>query len=314
MIKNIMITGCAGFIGSHIVDIFLLDKSYRIYGVDKLTYAGKLKNISHMIDNPNFAFIKQDICEYEDMRKICKNNNISHIINLAAETHVDNSIEDCTDFLETNIKGVHNLLNICRELKINLLHFSTDEVYGVKLSGKYTEEDPLNPRNPYSATKAAADHLIKSFENTYGLKSIIIRPSNNYGPRQHEEKFLPKILKLIKENKKIPIYGNGQQIREWTYVKDTAKATKYILENASTGKIFNISSGIELTNLNLVKIITKKSHVDFKDILSFVKDRPGHDVRYSVCSSKLKELGYVNYASFAIGLEDMLKHMSVKMK
>lgn len=312
MTRNIVITGCAGFIGSHVTEYFLKDQNYNVFGIDKLTYAGNLDNILHLINESKFTFIEQDICDRNAMQKICKDNDISWIINLAAETHVDNSIEDCTDFLKTNIEGVHNLLRICQELNIKLLHFSTDEVYGPKLLGKSTEEDSLKPKNPYAATKAAADHLIKSFENTYQIKSIIVRPSNNFGPNQHPEKLLPKTIKCIKENKKVSIYGKGQQMREWTYVEDTAMATKYILENANLGEVFNISSNTELRNIDLIQGVTLKMQVDFDENVKFVKDRPGHDFRYSVDSSKLKNIGFDNYTSIAKGLEIILGYVGVK--
>lgn len=303
---NILITGCAGFIGSHVVEEFLKCGNYRIFGFDKLTYAGNLNNLSKSKKDQNFKFIKGDICDHKHMSQICKDNKIKWIINLAAETHVDNSIISCKNFIKTNIEGTSVILKICKDQNINLLHFSTDEVYGTKLKGVFKESDILNPKNPYSATKAAADHLIKSFENTYNINSVIVRPSNNYGPRQHKEKLLPKIIDCIRKNKKIPIYGNGKQTREWTYVKDTAKAVKFILENATFGEIYNITSSYELENIELVKIVTEKLNVNYKNNVVFIKDRLGHDKRYAISNKKLKKLGYSSYTSITLGLNNTL--------
>lgn len=301
-----MITGCAGFIGNRVVEEFLNDKKYKVLGLDCMTYAGKESNIQRFLKNPRFCFFKENICNQQAINNICKNHNISWIINVAAETHVDNSIEDCSSFLKSNVLGVHSLLNVCKENKIKLLHFSTDEVYGVAPEGlTFNEFQSINPRNPYSATKAAADHLILSYENTYNIKSIIVRPSNNYGPNQNPEKLLPKLIQNIGLRKKLPVYGDGNQKREWTYVKDTAKACKFILENGELGQIYNITSGEELTNLSLIKIVSKKMGVSFENIIEFVKDRPGHDTRYSISSKKLHNLGFKKYTTLEEGLKDM---------
>lgn len=303
---NIIVTGCAGFIGNKIVEEFLFDKGYRVFGLDAMTYAGKTENIERFLDNPKFTFFKEDICNQSKISEICVKNKVKWIINAAAETHVDNSIKDCSAFIRSNVFGVHSLLNVCKEKNINLMQFSTDEVYGVTPEKTtFDELQPMNPKNPYSATKAAADHLIKSYENTYGNKSIIVRPSNNYGPRQDTEKLLPKLIQSIKTGNKITVYGDGKQKREWTYVKDTARACKYILENGEIGQIYNITSGEELTNLNLIKTVANKMNVDFERIIEFVKDRPGHDTRYSISSKKLSNLGFKNYTTLECGLSNM---------
>ena len=252
---NILITGVAGFIGSHTADEFLKDNNYNVVGVDNLTYAGKLTNIKKAKRNNQFKFIKEDICNFDKIKTICEKENIDCILNFAAETHVDNSIQDPKPFLQTNISGVLSILEVCKKLDIKLLHISTDEVYGTRNEGSFDENSNFDPRNPYSATKAAAEHLIKSYENTYGISFIIVRPSNNFGPRQHEEKFLPTIIKSIKENKPIPIYGNGKQIREWLYVKDNARVIKYILENGKLGEVYNITSNNEVENLSFVNMV-----------------------------------------------------------
>lgn len=289
MIKNnfyIALTGCAGFIGSHLTEL-LLNEGYYVVGIDKITYAGNPKNMKNFINHPRFKFYSSDITSIDELKNIFTEVDVCSIINCAAETHVDNSIKNCDLFLQTNIIGVKNILEICKKYDIPLLHFSTDEVYGDTLSGSFLENDGLNPKNPYSATKAAADFLIKAYNNTYGIKYILVRPSNNFGPRQHKEKFIPTILKNILTNKKIPVYGNGKQIREWTYVKDTCKAVLHILKNPSYGEIYNISSNVEKENIEIIKIISNQLSKNFEQQVEYVQDRPGHDIRYSVNSKKL---------------------------
>jgi dTDP-glucose 4,6-dehydratase len=303
---NILVTGCAGFIGSHVVEEILNTRACNVVGIDKLTYASNLKNLDNFSNSNKFTFVKEDICNYNAVYNICKKNKINWIINLAAETHVDNSIFDCENFIKSNILGTSVILKACKEQKINLIHFSTDEVYGIKLEGKFQEIDNLNPKNPYSATKAAADHLIKSFENTYGVNAIIVRPSNNYGPRQHKEKLLPKIVDCINKNTKIPVYGDGKQAREWTYVKDTAQAVNFLITKGKFGEIYNISSGQELQNLQIIKMITEQMNVEYSTSVKFVKDRPGHDVRYAISNLKLKNLGYNSYVSIRQGLRETI--------
>ena len=300
---NILITGCAGFIGSHAVDNFLLDKNYRVVGLDKFTYAGKESNLEKAFKNNRFSLYRADICNFNDVKKICKKEKINCILNFAAETHVDNSIKNSQDFLETNIKGVASLLETCRMLKIKMLHISTDEVYGSKSSGTFLESDKLDPRNPYSATKAAAEHLIKSYENTYGVKNIIVRPSNNFGPRQHNEKFLPTILNSIMQGKNIPVYGKGNQIREWLYVKDNASAIKFVLEKGIQGEIYNITSNNEMENLNFIDKVYNLFDKNAEKKIKFVEDRLGHDFRYSISNKKLTDLGFDKFTNLEISLE-----------
>ena len=291
MKQNILITGCAGFIGSHAVDDFL-NKGYRVTGVDCFTYAAKESNISHNYDNKNFNMHTTDICDTEEIFKICNENSINSIINFAAETHVDNLIDSCDAFINSNITGVKSLLDVCRRTGIFLLHVSTDEVYGSTLDGSFDEKSKLNPQNPYSATKAAAEHLVRSYSNTYGVKYNMVRPSNNFGPRQHSEKFIPTILRSIGENKKIPIYGNGENIRDWLYVKENVRAIRYIFENATRNETFNITAKTEMKNIDLVKKILEKRELSFSDCVSFVEDRKGHDFRYSITNDKLTNLGF----------------------
>jgi dTDP-glucose 4,6-dehydratase len=300
--STVIITGCAGFIGSHVTE-HLLACGYKVVGIDKMTYAGKLSNMKDFILNDDFSFYMKDINIFNEIEKVINEYDVSAIINCAAETHVDNSIIDCTNFLQTNIMGVKNLLEICKIKNIPLLHFSTDEVYGDAICTSFIEESPLKPKNPYSASKAAADHLIASYNNTYKIKYLIVRPSNNFGPRQHKEKFIPTILRKLKANEKIPIYGNGKQKREWTYVKDTAKAIELLLNKGVVNEIYNISSNHEEVNINVVSLICKKLNIDFNSAVQYVPDRLGHDFRYSVNCDKIKSLGFSPDNSFEQNLD-----------
>ena len=272
--------------------------------MDSLTYAGSLKNMESFKTDPKFKFLHGDINDIgsdvwaEDLQ------GISWIVNLAAHTHVDKSIDNCSEFIHSNISGVRAILDYCRSkgksAPIRLLHFSTDEVYGVPTDGvPFTEEAPLNPRNPYSATKAAADMLIQSYANTYGLSAVIVRPSNNYGLRQHSEKFIPTVIRCIKEGKKIPVYGDGMQSREWTCVYDTAKAVRFLIEKFDSAghdgkvEIFNITSALELSNIGIIaEIVEAMREMDIKyydhaSVCEFVPDRPGHDRFYRISPKKL---------------------------
>jgi len=314
--KNLLITGCAGFIGSHTVDCFLEDKNYSVFGLDKMTYAANEKNLKLAFENERFKFYKGDICDSDFVENICRENNIDWIINFAAETHVDNSISDSKEFLKSNFLGVHSLLEVCKSNKnVKLFQISTDEVYGVASDNVcFSENDKLNPKNPYSATKAAAEHLIKSYVNTYKIKTLMVRPSNNYGPRQHLEKFIPTILNSLKNNKKIPIYGNGNQIREWTYVKDTAKAIKFIIEKSDYNQCYNVTSNVEMKNISLVEQICSILKKDFNDNVTYVEDRLGHDQRYSITNLKIKNLGFKKYSNFENNLIETINFFGESFK
>tara|TARA_R110002020_G_scaffold78506_1_gene197401 strand:- start:9999 stop:10952 length:954 start_codon:yes stop_codon:yes gene_type:complete len=288
---NLLITGCAGFIGSHAVDYFL-EKGYKVDGVDCFTYAGNTTNIRNQYANPDFKLFNVNICNTAEILEICQLRSIDWIINFAAETHVDNSILSCAAFVESNINGVRSLLEICKETGIKLFHISTDEVYGDIMAGSFEEGDSLSPKNPYSATKAAAEHMVRAYANTYGIEYLMVRPSNNFGPRQHEEKFIPTIMRNLLNDKKVPIYGTGKNIREWTYVKDTPRAIEHIMLNSEMNKVYNISSSNEQENLEIVKQITELLNKDFNSSITFVPDRLGHDFRYSVDADKLKKIGF----------------------
>jgi dTDP-glucose 4,6-dehydratase len=283
---NLLITGCAGFIGSHMVDLSI-EKGCNVIGVDSLTYASDLENLSAAFSSEKFEFYHLDICDTKDIKNICKSKSIDFIVNFAAETHVDNSIRSVDPFIHSNINGVKSLLDVCRVENIKLLHVSTDEVYGSIQSGEFTECDILNPANPYSATKAAAEHLITAYSNTYGIQYTIVRPSNNFGPRQHSEKFIPTIIRAILSNEKVPIYGNGKNIRDWLYVEKNVQTIFSLLEPKHKNTIYNITSKKEKTNLEIVKTVLKIFEKDFESNVSFVEDRLGHDFRYSISNKKL---------------------------
>ena len=291
--KTIIITGGLGFIGSNLVNI-LSKKKYFIINIDKITYASNLNNISENIKN--YIFYKQDINNQNFIKKILEKYNPSLIFNVAAETHVDRSIDSPRQFMDSNVYGVFNLLETIKKYKkkIKFIHVSTDEVYGdIKKNKKSIESDSYNPSSPYAASKASGDLLIKSYVRTYKIPAIITNCCNNYGPNQYPEKLIPTIIYKIINQKPIPIYGNGKNIREWIYVEDHCNALIEISEKGILGENYNIGSGIELNNIEITKkIISCFKEIDInlanKAKFIFVKDRPGHDLRYSLNSSKIK--------------------------
>ena len=290
--KKIIITGGLGFIGSNLINV--LQKKYFIINVDKVTYASNFKNIDPNIKN--YKFYKQDINNKNFIKKILEKYKPSIIFNLAAETHVDRSIDGPKKFVESNILGVFNLLEIIRNYKkkIKLIHISTDEVYGdIKKNYKSKEEDAYNPSSPYSASKASGDLLIRSYIRTYKIPAIITNCCNNFGPNQYPEKLIPTIIYNIINKKPIPIYGKGENVREWIYVKDHCNALIKISEKGKIGENYNIGSGIVLNNIQIAKKIIlsfKKINQsnNIKSLINLVKDRPGHDLRYCLDSSKIK--------------------------
>ena len=291
--KKVIVTGGLGFIGSNLINI-LSKKDFFIINIDKVTYASNFKNISNNIKN--YKFYKQDINNQNFIKKTLDKYNPSLVFNLAAETHVDRSIDGPKQFINSNIYGVFNLLEAIRKYKkkIKLIHISTDEVYGDIIKKKSSKEsDSYKPSSPYSASKAGGDLLIKSYIKTYKIPAIITNCCNNYGPNQYPEKLIPTIIHKIINKKPIPIYGNGKNIREWIHVEDHCKALIKISEKGILGENYNIGSGIELNNIDIVKkIITSFKEIDInlgnKAKFIFVKDRPGHDLRYSLNSSKIK--------------------------
>ena len=298
--KNLLVTGGAGFIGSNFIEFILSEYSdFNIYNLDLLTYAGNIKNTRTFKKNDNYKFIKGDITDEALLTKIFKKYKIDGVINFAAETHVDNSISNPKKFIITNINGVFNLLKtsynfwhygafkIKNEYKHARFHqISTDEVYGSIDQGSFTEKSSYLPNSPYSASKASADMLVRSFYKTYGLNVTTSISSNNYGLNQHQEKFIPKILSSIKNNTPIHIYGDGLNTRNWLYVIDHCKAISAIFQNGKIGEKFNIGSNLEISNLELVNKIYKFFDKTVK--INFISDRFGHDFRYSLDSSKIK--------------------------
>ena len=294
--KKIIVTGGSGFIGSNLIE-YLIKKKYFVINIDKLSYAANSYNLIN-IDKKNYRFIKADINNRKKILKILNKFQPSAIFNLAAETHVDRSIDDPKDFINSNILGVYNLLETIkaytkrRKKKLKLIHISTDEVYGDILSGRSNENFAYKPSSPYAATKASADHLIKAYIRTYNIPAIITNCSNNFGPRQFPEKLIPKIIHSILNNKPIPIYGKGQNSREWIYVADHCDALFKIFKKGEIGENYNIGSGLNLKNIDIAKKlinVAKNNKIKLGENvkLKLVKDRPGHDFRYALNSKKI---------------------------
>jgi len=300
MCKKLLVTGGAGFIGSQFVRDFKNEYAITVY--DKLSYAGDLKRI----ENTEVIYRPVDIVEKEELDRAIYCDEPDVIVHFAAETHVDRSIKDSRVFLDTNIIGTHNLLECCRGRNIKFIYISTDEVYGEIKEGKFTEESPLKPNNPYSVSKASADMLVQSFIRTYNIRANIIRPCNNYGIWQYPEKLIPVVVYKALTGQKIPVYGQGLQIREWLNIKDTVKAIKLIIEKAPNGEIYNVGSGEEEKNIVVVRSILNILGKD-ESLIEFVKDRPGHDVRYCLDTTKINNLGWKPEVKFYSGFLSSLK-------
>jgi len=288
---KILITGGAGFIGSNFIR-YLLSKhpDYKIMNLDKLTYAGNLDNLKDVEDNPNYRFVKSDICDPEIVDKLMQGVDV--VVHFAAETHVDRSIVDADSFVKTNVFGSYVLLEKALEYKIKkFVHVSTDEVYGSIEKGSFKETDALNPSSPYAASKAGSDLLARSYFLTHKLPVVITRSSNNFGPYQYPEKLIPLFIINAMQNKPLPVYGDGMNVRDWLYVVDNCEAIDLILHKGMDGEIYNIGGGNEKKNLDITKVILKE--LDKPDsLIKFVEDRPGHDRRYSIDCTKIKKLGW----------------------
>ena len=341
MNRTIIITGGAGFIGSHVVRLFVNKyPDYRIINVDKLTYAGNLANLQDIEDKPNYRFVKMDICDFEAVYQLMKDENVDGIIHLAAESHVDRSIRDPFTFAQTNVMGTLSLLQAARlcwepigwyrqseehsdvRIPCRFYHVSTDEVYGALAldlpdgeppfgTDFFREDTSYDPHSPYSASKAASDHFVRSFHDTYGLPTVISNCSNNYGPYQFPEKLIPLFINNIRKGKPLPVYGKGENVRDWLYVEDHARAIDMIFHEGKTGDTYNVGGFNEWKNIDLIKVMIKtvdrllgRPEGQSLSLITFVQDRAGHDIRYAIDSSKLKnELGWEPSLQFEEGIE-----------
>lgn len=319
MKKVLLITGGAGFIGSHVVRRFVNQyPDYQIINLDKLTYAGNLENLKDVDKKDNYIFEKGDIIDQDFIFDLFEKYNFTGVIHLAAESHVDRSISNPTEFIYTNIIGTVNLLNAARKLWGNnqenklFYHISTDEVYGsLGKEGYFVESTPYDPRSPYSSSKASSDHLVRAYYHTFNLPIVISNCSNNYGPNQFPEKLIPLAINNIKNNKKIPVYGKGENVRDWLYVEDHAGAIDLMFHKGKTGETYNIGGNNEWRNIDLIhhlcKLMDRKLGRDpgtSAKLITFVKDRAGHDLRYAIDSGKIqKELGWKPSVNFEKGLE-----------
>jgi len=321
--RNILVTGGAGFIGSHLVRL-LVNKypNYHIINMDVLTYAGNLENLKDIEDKENYTFIKCDICDLEKVNQVFKKYQIDSVIHLAAESHVDRSIKDPLSFAQTNVMGTLSLLQAAKEswngnFSNHLFyHVSTDEVYGsLGEEGFFTEETAYDPHSPYSASKASSDHFVRAFADTYGLPTVISNCSNNYGSYQFPEKLIPLFINNIVNNKPLPVYGKGENVRDWLFVNDHARAIDVIFHNGKLGETYNIGGFNEWKNIDLIKVMIKtldrllgREEGASDKLITYVTDRAGHDLRYAIDSSKLKnELGWEPSLQFEEGIKKTVK-------
>jgi dTDP-glucose 4,6-dehydratase len=304
---RLLVTGGAGFIGSNFVRRLLAgDKPLELINLDKLTYAGNLENLAEVSGDSRYRFLRGDIADPEALRAAFS-ERVDAVVNFAAETHVDRSIEEAAPFLQTNVLGTHALLDACCKHRVPLLvHISTDEVYGSAPAGQSFDEGcVLDPRSPYSASKAAADHLVNAYACTFGLRCIILRCTNNFGPFQFPEKLIPLVIANALEDKPVPVYGDGMNERDWIFVTDFCAAIEHVLEDGCAGEIYNVSAGRPRANLEIIRSILQQLGKP-ESLIHFVTDRPGHDRRYALDSAKLRGLGWQPRVSFEEGLRQTI--------
>ena len=328
--KTVLVTGGAGFIGSALIRHIISNSEYKVINIDKLTYSGNLESLKSIEANRNYIFEQMDICDENSLRNLLKKNKPDALIHLAAESHVDRSIDGPADFIQTNIVGTFNLLeqtkNYWQTLKgfkkenFRFLHVSTDEVYGDldQTDDFFTEDTPYNPSSPYSASKASSDHLVRAWNRTYNFPTLITNCSNNYGPFQFPEKLIPHMILNALAGKNLPVYGDGKQIRDWLYVNDHVRALLTVLENGTVGETYNIGGNNEIQNIEVVNTICNildeliperlNDLSSFKDLITYVKDRPGHDVRYAIDASKIKnDLNWEPKEDFISGIRKTIE-------
>ena len=314
--QTFIVTGGLGFIGSNLIEL-LLSKNFKVINIDKVSYASNFYNTKNFTKNKNYTFIKTDIANKKKILKILNKYKPHGIFNLAAETHVDRSIDSPDEFIKSNVVGVLNLLEVFKKFfkkfkKTKLVHVSTDEVYGDIAKGRSSENWPYKPSSPYAASKASSDHLVYAYVRTFKIPAIVTNCSNNYGPKQHPEKLIPKLIYNIFNNKELPIYGNGKNSREWIFVRDHCEALFKIYKNGKIGEFYNIGSNKNLNNLQvtkeLIKVSKNKINIGKKVKITFVKDRPGHDFRYSLNSKKiLKKLSWKSKINLNMGLAETFR-------
>ena len=322
--RNILITGGAGFIGSHVVRLFVTKyPEYHIINLDKLTYAGNLANLADIEQQSNYTFVKADICDFEKILELFRQYCIDGVIHLAAESHVDRSIKDPFTFAQTNVMGTLSLLQAAKVSwdgqydGKRFYHISTDEVYGaLKFDGTFfTETTKYDPHSPYSASKASSDHFVRAFHDTFGLPTLVTNCSNNYGPYQFPEKLIPLFINNIRHNKPLPVYGKGENVRDWLYVVDHARAIDLIFHNGKVAETYNIGGFNEWKNIDLIRVLIKtvdrllgRPEGASEKLITYVTDRAGHDLRYAIDSTKLKnELGWEPSLQFEEGIEKTVK-------
>ncbi len=309
---RVLVTGGAGFIGSNFVHYLLEQTEHQVITLDALTYAGDRANLDDLPDSSRHEFVEGDICNTELVQDLLERADA--VVNFAAESHVDRSIEGADAFVSTNVQGTQTLLEAATETSLErFVHLSTDEVYGEIAEGAFDEDDPLRPRNPYAASKASADLVARSYHVTHQVPTVIVRPSNNYGPRQHQEKLIPKLIQRATAGKSLPIYGDGTNVREWTYVRDNCRAIELLSRKGIPGEIYNIGSGIEHENIEVARQIVDTVDAS-PDLIEFVEDRPAHDQRYALHTEKIESLGWKPMWSFENGLRQTIDYYMSKNK